>query len=82
MKAHFQDPNSSGHNLGMPPGSRPAPEPLATEAEVCEFLRIKARQLYAWRKEGLIPYIKIGHALRFRMSDIERALEDMTTGRL
>ena len=30
---------------------------------------------------GLNPDIKIGKSLRFRMSDIERALEGMTIGR-
>lgn len=53
---------------------------LLTEAEVCEFLRIKPRQLYAWRMQGLIPYIKIGKALRFRRSDVVGAIEAMSVG--
>ena len=55
-------------------------ERLLTEAEVCEFLRIKPRQLYAWRIQGFIPYIKIGRALRFRGSEIEAAVERMSIG--
>ena len=52
---------------------------LLTEGEVCEYLRIKPRQLYAWRMQGLIPYIKIGKALRFRQSEVEAALDRMST---
>jgi len=53
---------------------------LLTEPEVCEYLRIKQRQLYTWRMEGLIPYIKIGKALRFRKCDVDAALKKMTMG--
>jgi len=52
-------------------------ERLLTEAEVCDYLRIRPRQLYTWRREGLIPYIKIGKALRFRRADIDAALEKL-----
>ena len=55
-------------------------ERLMTEAEVCEFLRIKPRQLYDWRMHGLIPYIKIGKALRFRRSEVEEAIDRMSKG--
>ena len=53
---------------------------LMTEGEVCEYLRIKPRQLYAWRIQGFIPYIKIGRALRFRRSEVEAALDRMSIG--
>jgi len=51
---------------------------LLTESEACAYLRIRPRQLYTWRRQGLIPYIKIGKALRFRMADVDTALERMT----
>lgn len=50
---------------------------LLTELEVCAYLRIRPRQLYTWRKQGLIPYFKIGKALRFRKADVDAALERM-----
>ena len=82
MKATIAQPITIGSyqptELPSPP---PPPEPLVTEREVCDFLRIRPRQLFAWRRDGLILYIKIGKALRFRLSDIERALERMTIGR-
>jgi excisionase family DNA binding protein len=55
-------------------------ERLMTEGEVCEYLRIKPRQLYAWRIHGFIPYIKIGRALRFRRAEVEAALDRMSIG--
>jgi excisionase family DNA binding protein len=50
---------------------------LLTESDACAYLRIRPRQLYTWRKQGLIPYIKIGKALRFRKADVDAALERM-----
>lgn len=50
---------------------------LLTEAEVCDYLRIRPRQLYTWRLEGLVPYLKIGKAVRFRKTDIDAALDKL-----
>ena len=52
-------------------------ECLFTESEVCDYLRIRPRQLYTWRMQGLIPYFKIGKAVRFRKSEIDSALEEL-----
>ena len=54
---------------------------LFTEKELSEYLRICRRQLYSWRMCGLIPYIKLGKAVRFRLSDVERVLETLTIGK-
>ncbi len=64
------------------PHSLRSEDRLLTEGEVCEFLRIKPRQLYAWRMQGLIPYIKIGKALRFRRSEVEAALDRLSSGQV
>jgi excisionase family DNA binding protein len=56
----------------------PRPEPLLTEIEACEFLRIRPRQLYAWRKQGLIPYVRISRSVRYRRSELEAALDTMS----
>jgi hypothetical protein len=56
-------------------------EPLVTEIELSRYVKICRRQLYNWRMAGLIPYIKLGKAVRFRLSDIERVLETMTIGK-
>ena len=54
------------------------PEPLLTELGVCEFLRIRPRQLYAWRKQGLIPFVRISRSVRYRRSELEAALDAMS----
>jgi excisionase family DNA binding protein len=52
-----------------------------TEKELSVYLRICRRQLYNWRMAGLIPYLKLGKAVRFRLSDVERVLETLTIGK-
>ena len=54
------------------------PEPLLTELEACEFLRIRPRQLYAWRKQGLIPFVRISRSVRYRLGELEAALDVMS----
>ena len=51
---------------------------LLTEQQVAEHLMVCRRQLYNWRKSGLIPYIKLGKAVRFRLVDVEAALAKFT----
>lgn len=58
----------------------PADDRLLTEKEAAEYLRIKIRQLYNWRVSGLIPYIRIGKALRYRKSAVDHALTRFTHG--
>ena len=53
---------------------------LMTDREAADVLRIKPRQLFDWRMNGLIPYIKIGKAVRYRREDILASLERMTRG--
>ena len=51
---------------------------LFTEKELSVYLRICRRQLYNWRMAGLIPYLKLGKAVRFRPTDVQAALEKFT----
>jgi predicted DNA-binding transcriptional regulator AlpA len=51
---------------------------LLIEKEATEYLRIKVRQLYNWRVSGLIPYIRIGKALRYRKAAIDQMLVRFT----
>jgi excisionase family DNA binding protein len=59
-----------------------APSPvlyrLMTEKEVCSYLNVSKRNLFCWRMAGLIPYIKIGRAVRYRPAEVEAALKQMT----
>lgn len=55
-------------------------EQLLTDFEACEYLRIRNRQLYAWRMQGLIPFIRIDRAIRYRQRDLDAALDALTFG--
>ncbi|MCX8511471.1 MAG: helix-turn-helix domain-containing protein [Chthoniobacteraceae bacterium] len=50
---------------------------LITEQELARHLKICRRQLYNWRVGGLVPYFKLGKAVRFRVADVVLALERM-----
>jgi excisionase family DNA binding protein len=50
---------------------------LMTEQELARHLKICRRQLYSWRMSGLIPYFKLGKAVRFRVADVAAALDRM-----
>ena len=56
-------------------------ERLLTDLEACEYLRIRNRQLYAWRMQGLIPFIRIGRAIRYRQRDLDAALDSAAIDR-
>jgi excisionase family DNA binding protein len=53
---------------------------LITEQELARHLKICRRQLYNWRVSGLIPYFKLGKAVRFRVADVAAAIERMRIG--
>ena len=58
----------------------PPPPQLLNDRQLCEWLNVSKRNLYCWRMAGLIPYIKIGRAVRFRIADVERVLSTLTIG--
>ena len=62
------------------PRTEPSTDPLLTEKDVCTYLKVSKRNLYCWRMAGLIPYFKIGRAVRFRKSEVDAALERMRIG--
>jgi len=66
--------------LDSAPPAAPPPasgESMMTEKQLCGFLKVSKRNLFCWRQDGLIPYFKIGRAVRFRMSEVEAALANM-----
>ena len=62
------------------PASQRTELDLLTEQELARHLKICRRQLYSWRMSGLIPYFKLGKAVRFRVADVAAALERMRVG--
>ena len=58
--------------------SNPTNFQLMTDKEVSAYLHVCRRSLFNWRKAGLIPYIKLGKSVRFRVNEVEAALNRMT----
>lgn len=50
-------------------------EPLFTVAQVARHLRVSSTTVYRLVKDGALPCMRIGHALRFTRSDVETLLE-------
>ena len=69
----------TGH-CGMDTQLRPidSGNPLLTDEEACNYLRIRQRQLYSWRMQGVIPFIRIGRSIRYRLRDLDAAIDAMT----
>ena len=71
-------------NTGMNmPSDSPRTEDLTalmTEKQTCAYLNVSKRNLYCWRMAGLVPYFKIGRAVRFRKSELDATLERMRMG--
>jgi hypothetical protein len=67
---------------GMDPHPTPprAELDLMTEQALARHLKVCRRQLYNWRVAGLIPYFKLGKAVRFRVADVTTAIERMRLG--
>jgi len=82
----FEQPDGFSETDAMQEQSSKRPIPLdrdldiMTEHEAADYLRIKTRQLYNWRMAGLIPFMRIGRAIRFCKSTIDNALARMTRG--
>ncbi len=56
------------------------PDVLLNAADAAEFLGVRMQTLAIWRSTGRyrIPYVKVGRAVRYRRSDLERFLESRT----
>lgn len=47
-------------------------DPLLTEDQAAEVLRVSSRTLQGWRHRGEgPPYVKLGSAVRYRCSDLK-----------
>ena len=48
---------------------------LLTKIQVAELLNVTSRTVDCWMKRGLLPYYKIGRAVRFKSGDVLNHLE-------
>ena len=60
---------------------------LMKVAEVASFLNVSESAVYKWIDERRLPYVDLGHArgrrlIRFRPEDIDRFVEEKTSGQL
>ena len=51
-------------------------KPLLTGKEVCERLYISPRTLQDYRDKGIIPYTQFAGKILYKVSDLERLLEE------
>ena len=59
---------------GQPPVAAVPPasvEEFITKREVARRLRKPVRTLDAWMTEGILPFYKVKHAVRFRWSEVQ-----------
>ena len=55
------------------------PDPNLDEKETARFLKLKVKTLQAWRCRGDGPrFLKLGRAVRYRLSDIEAFVNERT----
>jgi excisionase family DNA binding protein len=53
------------------------PRPLATPAEIAEFLGVPKKTVYSWRSTGGgPPALRVGKHLRYRWEDVEAWLAE------
>ena len=48
----------------------PFEQRMLTKQEMADYFRVEERTIETWMKARLIPYIRISHTVRFRMSDV------------
>ncbi len=51
------------------------PDELLTRQEVAKMLGVTLTTLFHWNNKGILPTIKIGNKVRYRRSDVEKALQ-------
>ncbi len=51
------------------------PDELLTRQQVAEMLGVTLTTLWHYNRKGILPTIKIGNKVRYRRSDVEKALQ-------
>lgn len=54
---------------------------MLTRREAAEFLSMRPQTLAAWAMTGKnLPFVKLGKAVRYRLVDLEKFIEQQTVG--
>jgi excisionase family DNA binding protein len=48
---------------------------LITVQEAAKFLAVSTSTLYGWVYQRRIPFVKVGHALRFERAELQRFIQ-------
>ena len=51
------------------------PEPLITKQRLAEIVGVHERTVEQWMRRGVVSYLKVGGAVRFRWSEVDRELD-------
>jgi excisionase family DNA binding protein len=64
--------------------SDPARPQLLTPEETAVYLRVKTQTLATWRctQRYALPYVRVGRAIRYRLTDVREFIAARTTGAL
>jgi excisionase family DNA binding protein len=50
--------------------------PMLTAAEASTILRVRVPQVYALARDGILPAVRVGRAVRFNREQLERWIEN------
>jgi excisionase family DNA binding protein len=49
--------------------------PKLTRKQLAEAENVSIETVINWEEQGIIPFLKIGHVIRFDLAKVEKALE-------
>ena len=75
MKQIVLQPQDPATSAPLAANAGPQAECLINKAELARRVGRKVRTVDHWMAKGLIPYLKIGHAVLFKWSDVEAHLQ-------
>jgi excisionase family DNA binding protein len=71
-----REAHASRRGRAKPPAPSAPSDRLLGVTEAAELLSIQPRTLYQWAYQRRVPVVKLGRALRFRESDVQRLIRD------
>lgn len=68
--------------MDLPQQNLDISDPLLSEKEASNFLRVKPQTLASWRIVNAygLPYVKVGRLVRYRQSALEKFIASRTVG--
>ena len=62
---------------GKTEGKNYGSQPMLNTEQAAEFLQVSERHLWTITETGLIPRIKMGHCVRYKMDDLVRYIDGL-----